>query len=479
MLYLLRSLIAHSLAAAVLLQSPVALAQARAQARPARAAPPAAPTPEAAPASTGRCNEDDAGLSRLGRDMTALAIDNTDPRTALQSLVDTTLARSKALGAVRLLTDAARADIEETRALGLPTAALSVGVNGLHQSLGTISASRGQVGVTLTAGMPVWDFGRITKLTDWRKELAEVAVQGQRSAEEQLSLTAVSLALDRSRYALQAQVYTQYVRKMACLVDALEIITKADRGRASELVQAQKSLQQADLALEQTMSALRQIEVRLKRLVGEPLPPIIGMSAALAVLPDLEQLKSDILLAPDVAQVEAQARAQRNFAESVIAGQKPSVSISGSASTLFRTGASPGESRSSDVGAGVTVTIPLLQPGAQAQASAAVQRYRATVLQRDEAIEAKRYRLLEMYEIGTSSLERARRIAEILRNSDRVRASTLQQWQQLGRRSLFDVMGAESEYYGLRIAHVNALIDIQQVVALMWSMGRGVVTPLR
>ena len=118
-------------------------------------------------------------------------------------------------------------------------------------------------------------------------------------------------------------------------------------------------------------------------------------------------------------------------------------------------------------------------PGAQAQANAAVQRYRATVLQRDEAIEAKRYRLLEMHEVGTSTLDRARRIVEILRNSDRVRASTLQQWQQLGRRSLFDVMAAEGDYYSMRVAHVNAMFDAQQIVALIWSMGRGVAAPLR
>src|SRR5437868_10562779 len=165
---------------------------------------------------------------------------------------------------------------------------------------------------------------------------------------------------------------------MACLVDALEIITKADRGRASELVQAQKSLQQADLSLEQTMSALRQVEVRMRRLVGEPLPPSIGMTATLSVLPDLQQMQSDILLGADVAQAEAQARSQRSLAESVIAGQKPSVSVTGSASALFRTGGAIANDRSTDIGAGVSVTIPILQPGAQAQASAAVQRYRAT-----------------------------------------------------------------------------------------------------
>lgn len=471
MLYPVRPLIALGFA----VFGSLALAQTR---PPKKAAPPPAPVAVEAPASQGRCNEDDAGLSRLGRDMTALETQNGDPRAALQSLIDKTLSRSKSLGAVRLLTEAARFDLEETRALSMPTANLTLSTNGVYQNVGGVTVGRGgQAGATLSAGMPLWDAGRIAKLTEWRKELAEVAAQGQRSAEEQLSLSVVTLALDRSRYVLQGQVYTQYVRKMACLVDALQIITQADRGRSSELVQAQKSLQQADLSLEQTMSALRQTEVRMKRLVGEPLPASIGMTAQLAVLPDLEQMQSDILLGADVAQAEAQARSQRSFAESVIAGQKPTVNLTGSASAMFRSG--PGESRSNDVGAGVSVTIPILQPGAQAQASAAVHRYRATVLQRDEAIEAKRYRLLEMNEVGSSTLDRARRIVEILRNSDRVRASTLQQWQQLGRRSLFDVMAAEGDYYSMRVAHVNAMFDAQQIVALIWSMGRGVSAPLR
>lgn len=445
-----------------------------AQARPAKSVPPPPPPVAEEPASQGRCNEDDAGLSRMGRDMSALQTVDGDPRVALQSLIDSTLSRSKALGAARLMTDAARSDLEETRAMRLPTTTLSLTAGPADNVVGGVSAGRGgQYGATLSTSMPVWDFGHIAKLTEWRKELAEVALQGQRSAEEQLALTVVTLALDRSRYVLQGQVYTQYVHKMACLVDALEIITKADRGRASELVQAQKSLQQADLSLEQTMSALRQTEVRMKRLVGDTLPPSIGMAPTLSVLPDLDQMQADILLGADVAQAEAQARSQRSLAESVIAGQKPSVSVNGNAIRQA------GVSKATEYAAGVSVTIPILPPGAEAQASAAVQRYRATVLQRDEAIEAKRYRLLEMHEVGASTLDRARRIVEILRNSDRVRASTLQQWQQLGRRSLFDVMAAEGDYYSMRVAHVNAMFDAQQVVALIWSMGRGVAAPLR
>jgi len=78
-----------------------------------------------------------------------------------------------------------------------------------------------------------------------------------------------------------------------------------------------------------------------------------------------------------------------------------------------------------------------------------------------------------------SSFDRARRTVDILRDSDRVRNFTLQQWQQLGRRSLFDVMAAEGDHYGLRVAYVNALYDGQQSTALLWSLGLGVLTQLK
>lgn len=45
--------------------------------------------------------------------------------------------------------------------------------------------------------------------------------------------------------------------------------------------------------------------------------------------------------------------------------------------------------------------------------------------------------------------------------------------------SLFEVIGAEGDYYTNRVAHENALFDAQQVVARTWSMGRGVAVALQ
>ena len=449
-------------------------------ARPAArvAAPVTAPVP-ASPVSgyQSHCNEEDPPASAVagsGGDASLLQTNDTDPRAQLQSLVQLALERSKPIGAARLLTEAAKADLEETKASRLPSVVVS-GTGGYVGSaaFGTPDVRGTQGTTTIGINAPLFDFGHITKLTEWRTQLFEAAKYGQSAAEEQLALQTVSLALDRNRYILQAQVYKQYTRRMSCLVDALQIITQADKGRASELVQAQKSWQQADLSYEQTISTLRQTEIRLRRFVGDQLPVSAGMSSVLARIPDVNEMQADLLQAPDVAQVAAQAKAQHSYAESVQAGLRPSLSLVVSASK------SVGTASSTSWLGGVQVNVPVFQPGSDATVRAAVKRGEAADLQRDDTIEGKRYRLLDTYEQATGALDRARRIVDILRNSDRVRASTLQQWQQLGRRSLFDVMGAEGDYYSMRIAHVNALFDTEQLVALIWSMGRGVTAPLR
>jgi adhesin transport system outer membrane protein len=302
-------------------------------------------------------------------------------------------------------------------------------------------------------------------LVEWRRQLAEAAAAGRAGAAEQVALQAVALSLDRSRYGLQAQVYGQYVRKMACLVDQLKAITALDQGRASELTQAQKNQQQAELALATTQDFLKSTETRLRRLVGDPLPPPAALAAVLARLPELAALQKDLIEAQDVAQASAQALAARRLAEAVAAGQKPQLSYLGSVNGRA------GNGRQADWIGGVQLSIPLFNAQDEPQRAAALKRAAAADAQRDETLEAKTWRLQEVHDAAGNALDRARRITELLRASQQLRSATLLQWQQLGRRSLFDVMSAEADYYALRVAHVNALYDAQQAVALMGSMG--------
>lgn len=417
----------------------------------------------------GRCIDED-GNSAVPREpgSNQKSGDALSPRVALQNMVGEALRRSNAVGAATLLAEAAQSDIKEVQAQKMPLATLTASLGGAGSHVEGIDDRGHQARITVGVAAPLYDFGRIDRLTDWRTSLAEAARQGQLSLQEQVALQTVSLALERSRYRLQVQVYQQYARKMSCLVEALDTIVRNDRGRASELVQATKTLQQAELSEAQTVSMVKQIETRLRRFVGDQLPNTDGMASLLLALPSLEESVADAERASDIVQLTAQAEAADSYAKSVVAGQKPQLGWSLNSSKVA------GAGNSTVWQAGVNVSVPLYNAGSDPAAQSSRMRAEAAKLQRADALEGRKYRMAEVYEQGVSSFDRARRTIEVLRNSDRVRNYTLQQWQQLGRRSLFDVMSSESEHYGLRVAYVNALYDGQQANALLRSLGAGV-----
>jgi adhesin transport system outer membrane protein len=443
--------------------------------------------------AAGRCVDEDAPETANPEAPKSAPMAPVEPRSALAGLVKDTLERSHAVGATRLLAEAALQDIDEARAARGVQASVGAGLGpGGSRDRGITESAALQLRANVNISQLLWDGGRSDRLVDWRTQLADSARWGHLTQQEQLALTAVALQLERSRNRMTAQVWRQHVRKTACLVEALETIVRTDRGRASELVQAQKTLQQAELQLVQTQSAVRQLEVRLRRLVGDGLPGTEGLSTVFLGVPELPQLVADVERSAEIAQYDAQERAARRYAEAVAAGTKPQISwnLSGnvtasggnrnSASTE-EAGAAGGSSmrRSGSYSLGLSVNVPLISPGQGAATGAARLRAEAARLQRAEALESRRFRVAEVHEQATAAAERARRLAEVLKNSDQVRNFTLQQWQQLGRRSLFDVMAAEADHYSMRIAYVNALHDVQQLNANLLTLGRGVIEWLR
>ena len=427
-----------------------------------------------------RCVDEDRPESPA--DAGATAAPAVDPRATLQGMVRESLQRSHAVGASRMLAEAAEFEIEEARAAKALQASLSGGMGpGGSRGNGINEMSALQARASLTVSQLLYDGGRTDRLTDWRTQMAESARQGSLSVREQLALSTVALALERSRLRQHVLVYGQYVRKMGCLVEALDTIVKADRGRASELVQARKSLQQAELAQAQSQSQSRQIDVRLRRLVGDGLPGVEGLSTVLLQVPDLQQLVADVEQASEVAQLSAQASAAQSYAQAVAAGGKPQLSWSVTGGARAGVGGhgsgnsgSNGNTRAGDYSLGVTINVPLLSPGLAPASSAAQKRADAAAAQRAEGVEVRRFRVAEVHEQTLASFDRLRRASALLRDTDQLRNFTLQQWQQLGRRSLFDVMATEGEHYNLRISYVNALHDGQQLNALLLSLGRGV-----
>lgn len=402
----------------------------------------------------------------------------TDARAQLHSLARAAVARSQSVGAARLLAEAAEADTAEVLAGLSPQASIGVnlGPKWNHASPGgSLGALDGQLSFSLSRLID--DGGRTRHLAESRRLLAEAARRGEGGAEEQVVLATVQGALDLARLRVQQRIYDQYGRKMSCLVDALETVVSADRGRASELVQARKSAQQVEISREQLRSQLRQAELRLRRLVGEtPIEPLWpdALVAALPSVPELSRLLADAERAPELRQLGAQAAAQARAAEAADAARKPQLSWVLGAGGSSSIGAGGGARHGASLGVALNLSLPVLAPAVDASVAAARRRAAAATAQLDDALENRRAQVREVHERLLAARVRAERVRGVLASSDQVRNATLQQWQQLGRRSLFDVIAAETEHYSLRLAHVDTLFEAQGLSASLLSLGPGV-----
>ncbi len=418
---------------------------------------------------------DEGKLDALPAAGAAAAAVPAEPRSLLQQLVADALARNHGIGAARLLAEAAEQDVGEAEASKKPQVMLTGSVNpALEAAKGGNSTSlQARAGITLN--QMLYDGGRSDRLIDWRREQADAARLGMLSTQEQIALATTSMAFERSRYRMQAVIYGQNVRKMGCLVQALEAIVAADKGRTSELVQARKQLQQAELQQVQAQSQARQVEARMRRVVGDGLPGTDGMATLMLAVPELPQVLSAAERSVDISQLAANANALRQIARVVEAGNKPQVSwnVGGSALLSSGGGVTLSSPRSGTLSAGVTLSVPILNPAIEYSSQAARKRAAAADLQRADALEQRRQRIVDVHEQAGNAFERLKRVGLVLRDSDRLRNFTLQQWQQMGRRSLFDVIAAESDHYNLRVQYVNALHDGQQMNAMLTSLGTG------
>jgi adhesin transport system outer membrane protein len=400
-----------------------------------------------------------------------------DPIVQLRQIATEAERRSAAVGAARLLSEAAELDVAETKAGLWPQVSLgaSLGQGGTTVD-GKPSVPNGaQNSVSLNVAGPLWDNGRISRMTDYRSLLANSAKLGAVLTQEQVVLEAVSAAVERNRYRLQAQVYQQFMRKMSCLVESLEGIVAEDRGRTSELVQARKTQAQAELQRDQALAQSRQVELRLRKLMGDQFIPGEGITLPLAVVPELGEINRQVDSGYDAQQLRAQIDAQESYSQSLVAGQRPQVGWNAG-----KTQATQAGTQIASWHAGVTLSYSLFNGFSDdAVRLAAAKRTEASRQQLVELLANKYSRTAEMYDVAASAFDRAKRYGNLLKDSEKVRNFTFMQWSQLGRRSLFDVMSSESDHFNLRIAYVNAMHDGYIASAQLRSLGSGLSTWLQ
>lgn len=393
-----------------------------------------------------------------------------DPVDQLKLIAKEAIERSSAVGASRWLAEAAQYDLKQTEAARIPTFAVNASTYTGNSTInGEVQTKGRQSSVGLSGGSNLFDGGKLTDLIGWRQELEKSAVHSWRAQQEAVVLEAITTVLERNRYRTQAQVYQQHARKMSCLVEALEAIVAEDKGRASELVQVRKNQAQAELSRDSAVAQSRQIELKLKRLLGDRFASGEGISGPLVATPDLGELMRVMEMSPDVLQLKTQAEAQLQYAKSLGDNLWPQLNwfVNKSRGVAKDLGTSSWQ-------VGIALNYTLFD--AQAERSgirAALKRAEASQAQYQEVINSRSERMGSVHDNAATSFDRARRYVDILKDSDLVRNFTFQQWSQLGRRSLFDLMSAEGDHFSLRIAYVNSLFDGYEANAQLRSMGGG------
>ncbi len=300
---------------------------------------------------------------------------------------------------------------------------------------------------------PIYDGGRLQALQEYRERLAGASSAALGGVRERVVAEAILATLERNRYRDELKVQALYLERLTCITTAIEQITQADPGRASEFVQARKSRLEAEVNVENVRLALRQAELRLERLVRSTQAAWGDIGVPLQQLPAVESVLARIENTPELRRLQEQALAQERLAQASAAEGKPQLRWELSVSAARR----PELSNYSQIRGGFTLNYTLFDFGARnAAADAAMQRALAARQNYEQALRDRSNQAQVLITTAETAFRRAEQFEKILADSDRLRNSTYVQWATLASRSLFDLMSAENQHLSLQQAYVDA-----------------------
>ncbi|MCY1223681.1 type I secretion outer membrane protein, TolC family [compost metagenome] len=302
----------------------------------------------------------------------------------------------------------------------------------------------------------MYDWGRLSATIDSRTETSKAAYQAAQQVRQKIAYDTVSALLEQRRHQAALEASQGYVKRMEELVDMLSQIVQSDRGRASELTQARARRLQAVTGRDAIVAKLREVQVSLVKLVGEE----VQWPADLAweIRPVALQ---DALIAgaehPAMQQARAEAKAAGLYAESVKAGRLPQLN--------WVVGKSTQEDSAGNKqpwSTGLSLQWNAFQGGSgRASERAAFERAAAGEEKAEASARDLAYRLRTSAEQRDAAASRAGEYTELIQETDRVRKIFYEQWYHLGKRTLLDVLTAESDHYNNQSAQVTTRFDAE------------------
>jgi adhesin transport system outer membrane protein len=360
---------------------------------------------------------------------------------------------------------AADADIDEAKGQRWPQVDLSTTAGSKKFGGSSDNESSSSTGINLSIVTPVYDWGRIQSTIESRRHLSAAAASAIEAELENSAFDVTNRIVELGKQRLIVDLSQQYVDRMNELVKMLAGIVAVDKGRASELTQAKSRMLQAQAARDAAETKAKDAEINLRKLVGDR-PIAIPRTPQWNIrLANLDALLGKVDNHPSLNQAREQTESAELQAKVVRASSLPQLNW-----VINKSTADDALGREQPWETHLSLSWGAFRGGSTRASERAA-------LQRAEAGRqtAEQQRLDLEYGIRTANheaktfLERAELYRSLTNESDGIRVAFYEQWYHLGKRTLLDVLSAESDHYGNRVSEVSNRFDGYQAILRQYA----------
>lgn len=360
---------------------------------------------------------------------------------------------------------AADADIDEAKGQRWPQVDIGTTAGSKKFGKGSEDSDGGTAGVNLSVVTPVYDWGRIRNTIDSRQHLSEAATAAIQAELENSAFDVTTKIVELGKQRLIVELSQQYVDRMNELVKMLAGIVAVDKGRSSELTQAKSRMLQAQAARDSADSRAKDAEINLRKLVGDR-PLLIPNTPQWNIrLVNLDTLLSKIDDHPTLHQAKAQTESAELQAKVVRASSLPQLNW-----VINKSTAEDSLGREQPWETHLAVSWGAFRGGStRASERAALQRAEAGRQQGEQQRLDLEYGIRIANHEARTFLERAELYRNLTTESDGIRVAFYEQWYHLGKRTLLDVLSAESDHYGNRVSEITNRFDGYQAILRQYA----------
>jgi adhesin transport system outer membrane protein len=380
-------------------------------------------------------------------------------RAALRNAADAAAERSPTIRQARNDWEAAKFDVDQVKGQRYPqvqVGANSPSITGDSASFNQYNRPTASVAITTM----IYDWGKTSKSIDSRKKTADAAEFYYQTVTQQnaydVSQSLVELAKNREIYAIGES----YVKRMSQLVDMLVEIVRIDPGRMSELTQAKSRLLQAQTSQEVVAAQLRSLQLSVNKLVGSEPTPMPGGTRWQLQLDGLDDAVAAVSTNPQIEQLNAEAEAAKLSAKSVRADGLPKLNW-----VINKNTAPDVFGNRQPWSTMLQLSWTPFQGGSQRAAErAALSRADSSSDKRDQLVLDSEYKVRDAHRDAIALSTRAKMYEDQAVETDLIRKQFFEQWYHLNRRTLLDVLSAESDFYNNQVSETTARFDAYQDV---------------